>query len=142
MLSQEAHGTAQYRIMGAGEKACPGEIYTNDLGEAQAAAVKASKRLRSGVWVEVLMQPMREYALYELYRNGALSVSYPELVSFYRQQPVVGLKEAAEILGWDPRRVTTYRKRGSFPEPIQTLAATSVWFKSQIEDWKASRATT
>ena len=31
---------------------------------------------------------------------------------------VVGVAEAAEIMGWDKRRVVTYIDRGSFPEPI------------------------
>lgn len=53
---------------------------------------------------------------------------------------LVGQKEAAAMLGWDPRRVTTYRQRGSFPEPIQQLAAGPVWTRQQIEDWIASRS--
>ena len=31
---------------------------------------------------------------------------------------VVGVAEAAEIMGWDKRRVVTYIDRGSFPEPL------------------------
>ena len=34
---------------------------------------------------------------------------------------LVGVAEAAEILGWDKRRVFTYISRGSFPEPIAML---------------------
>ena len=49
---------------------------------------------------------------------------------------LVGVKEAAEILGWDPRRVATYRSRGSFPEPIAELAAGPVWTRRQIEKLK------
>jgi hypothetical protein len=32
---------------------------------------------------------------------------------------VVGVSEAASILGWDRRRVATYVSRGAFPEPIE-----------------------
>lgn len=49
---------------------------------------------------------------------------------------LVGVREAAEILGWDPRRVATYRSRGSFPEPIAELAAGPVWTKRQIERYR------
>jgi hypothetical protein len=52
---------------------------------------------------------------------------------------LVGVKEAAEILGWDPRKVATYRSRGRFPEPIAVLAMGPVWYRQQIEDYKKSR---
>ena len=139
MLSQETHGKVQYRIMGAGAKACPGNTYSDNLEEGQAAAAKASKSMRKGVWLEILLPSIGEYALFEFYRAGELAISYPELKSFYRQQPVVGHKEAAAVLGWDPRRVTTYRQRGSFPEPIQQLAAGPIWLKSQIEEFMARK---
>ena len=40
---------------------------------------------------------------------------------------LVGVAEAAEILGWDKRRVATYVKRGSFPAPVEELAGGRVW---------------
>lgn len=40
---------------------------------------------------------------------------------------LVGVAEAAEILEWDKRRVATYVKRGSFPEPVESLAGGRVW---------------
>jgi len=49
---------------------------------------------------------------------------------------LVGVKEAAAILGWDVRRVTTYRSRGSFPVPVAELAMGPLWTKSQIEAYK------
>ena len=52
---------------------------------------------------------------------------------------LVGHKEAAAMLGWDPRRITTYRQRGSFPEPIAQLASGPVWLTSQIEEFMANR---
>jgi hypothetical protein len=40
---------------------------------------------------------------------------------------LVGVAEAAQILGWDKRRVATYVHRGSFPEPVESLAGGRVW---------------
>ncbi len=57
-------------------------------------------------------------------------------VSWKRGPPVIflevtprllGVAEAAEVLGWDKRRVSTYVKRGSFPDPVEELAAGRVW---------------
>ncbi|HAJ4019690.1 TPA: hypothetical protein HLT81_24770 [Escherichia coli] len=57
--------------------------------------------------------------------------------------PLVGVAEAAEILGWDKRQVSTYVKRyveeGKFPKPIQTLASGSIWTLKQIEDYRDQR---
>jgi predicted DNA-binding transcriptional regulator AlpA len=56
---------------------------------------------------------------------------------------VVGVAEAAEILGWDKRRVVTYIDRGSFPEPITALASGRIWLRSDVQaysdDWHARR---
>ena len=46
---------------------------------------------------------------------------------------LAGVAEAAEILGWDKRRVITYLNRGSFPEPITSLASGRVWLREDIE---------
>jgi hypothetical protein len=55
---------------------------------------------------------------------------------------VVGVAEAAEIMGWDKRRVVTYIDRGSFPEPLTTLASGRIWLREDVEafaaDWRAS----
>ena len=40
---------------------------------------------------------------------------------------LVGVAEAAGILGWDKRRVSTYVSRGSFPDPVEELAGGRVW---------------
>ncbi|MCE3202484.1 hypothetical protein [Paenibacillus sonchi] len=53
--------------------------------------------------------------------------------------PLVGLAEAAEMLGWDKRKLSTYRSRGGFPEPIQQLASGPIWTYKQIEDYRDSR---
>lgn len=56
---------------------------------------------------------------------------------------VVGVAEAAEIMGWDKRRVVTYIDRGSFPEPITSLASGRIWLREDVQryadDWKARR---
>ena len=54
---------------------------------------------------------------------------------------LAGVAEAAEVMGWDKRRVVTYIDRGSFPEPVQSLASGRVWRRSDVEayavDWRA-----
>lgn len=56
---------------------------------------------------------------------------------------LVGVAEAAKIMGWDKRRVVTYLDRGSFPEPIASLASGRVWRRDDIEayakSWKANQ---
>jgi hypothetical protein len=46
---------------------------------------------------------------------------------------LVGVAEAASILGWDKRRVVTYVERGSFPEPVARLASGRVWRREDVE---------
>ena len=50
---------------------------------------------------------------------------------------VVGVAEAAEILGWDKRRVVTYIDRGSFPEPLTALASGRIWLREDVESYAA-----
>ena len=54
---------------------------------------------------------------------------------------LAGVAEAAVVLGWDKRRVVTYIDRGSFPEPVQSLASGRVWRRADVEayaaDWRA-----
>lgn len=52
---------------------------------------------------------------------------------------VVGVSEAATILGWDRRRVATYVSRGAFPEPIAALASGRVWRREDIEAFGRER---
>ncbi|HYJ60828.1 MAG TPA: hypothetical protein VE032_05110 [Actinomycetota bacterium] len=53
---------------------------------------------------------------------------------------LAGVAEAAEIMGWDKRRVVTYIDRGHFPEPIASLAGGRVWLREDVEayarDWR------
>lgn len=53
---------------------------------------------------------------------------------------LVGVSEAAEILGWDRRRVATYVSRGAFPEPVAALASGRVWRREDVEAFQADRA--
>ncbi len=48
---------------------------------------------------------------------------------------LAGVAEAAEVMGWDKRRVITYISRRRFPEPLQSLASGRVWARSTVEDF-------
>jgi hypothetical protein len=48
---------------------------------------------------------------------------------------LAGVAEAADIMGWDKRRVITYLDRGSFPEPLTALASGRVWLREDLEDY-------
>ena len=52
---------------------------------------------------------------------------------------LVGVTEAAAILGWDRRRVATYVGRGAFPEPVALLASGRVWRRADVEAFGAAR---
>lgn len=71
--------------------------------------------------------------------------SEPVSLVLVESEPILaGVAEAAEILGWDKRRVITYIDRGRFPKPIQSLAGGRVWLRSDVEDyaaqWRARRS--
>lgn len=53
---------------------------------------------------------------------------------------LVGVTEAARLLGWDRRRVATYVERGSFPEPVAHLASGRIWRREDVEAFAAARA--
>lgn len=48
---------------------------------------------------------------------------------------LVGVAEAAEVLGWDKRRVITYVDRGSFPTPLASLAGGRVWALDDVREF-------
>lgn len=48
---------------------------------------------------------------------------------------LAGVAEAAEVMGWDKRRVVTYIDRGRFPEPVQSLASGRVWVRKDLEQF-------
>jgi predicted DNA-binding transcriptional regulator AlpA len=53
-----------------------------------------------------------------------------------RNAGLAGLAEVAQILKVTKRTVQRYTKRDDFPRPIATLAATPVWKRRDIEQWK------
>jgi hypothetical protein len=53
---------------------------------------------------------------------------------------LVGVAEASQILGWDRRRVSTYVRRGAFPEPVASLASGRVWRREDVEAFGRDRA--
>jgi hypothetical protein len=83
----------------------------------------------------------RERCLSELWK-----VTGEEPVTVEVIPQVVGVAEAAEIMGWDKRRVVTYIDRGSFPEPLTALASGRIWLREDVETyaraWRARRAYT
>jgi predicted DNA-binding transcriptional regulator AlpA len=61
-------------------------------------------------------------------------VAGPDAVLTVEVTPeLVGVAEAAAILGWDKRRIFTYLSRGSFPDPVVALASGRVWRRDDIE---------
>jgi hypothetical protein len=51
---------------------------------------------------------------------------------------LAGVAEAAQVMGWDKRRVVTYIDRGRFPEPVQSLASGRVWLRRDVEAFAAA----
>jgi hypothetical protein len=52
---------------------------------------------------------------------------------------LVGVSEAATILGWDRRRVATYVSRGAFPAALARLASGRVWRRDDVEAFARDR---
>jgi hypothetical protein len=75
----------------------------------------------------------RQECLRELRR-----VAGDEVLTVVETPGLVGVAEAASILGWDKRRIFTYLSRGSFPLPVAALASGRVWLRSDIEDYSRS----
>ncbi|HEY8424603.1 MAG TPA: hypothetical protein VIK73_01135 [Limnochordales bacterium] len=46
---------------------------------------------------------------------------------------LVGTAEAADILGWDRRKVSVYAARGRLPKPVAVLRCGPVWRRQDIE---------
>jgi hypothetical protein len=49
------------------------------------------------------------------------------------EDPLVGSKEAAELLGVERPRIGRLQRQGVMPEPLFELAAGPVWLRSQVE---------
>ncbi len=52
---------------------------------------------------------------------------------------LVGMSEAASILGWDRRKFATYVSRGHLPQPVADLAGGRVWRRADIEAYGHAR---
>ncbi|MGZ8599096.1 MAG: hypothetical protein ACXWXQ_01125 [Actinomycetota bacterium] len=77
-------------------------------------------------------------------REGCLSalrrLAGEEALLVVQESPdLVGVTEAAAILGWDRRRVATYVGRGAFPAPLATLASGRVWRRDDVERFARER---
>lgn len=73
--------------------------------------------------------------------NGLRRLAGPSAMLSIEVVPdLVGVSEAATILGWDRRRVSTYVSRGAFPEPVAALASGRVWRREDVEAFGRDRA--
>jgi hypothetical protein len=77
-------------------------------------------------------------------RQGCLSalrrLAGDEVVLVVQETPdLVGVSEAATILGWDRRRVATYVARGAFPAALASLASGRIWRRDDIEAFATDR---
>jgi len=67
---------------------------------------------------------------------GALRRALPGRALILELRPkLLGVAEAAALLGWDRRRVITYVDRGSFPEPLESLAGGRVWALDDVREF-------
>lgn len=123
-------------IQALGVKAALGALIEAGWDEDQAADWLLEAALGAELAGQIILLPVEPRPISEddeawlRYRAGRHRADDDQLV---------GVKEAAEILGWDPRRVTTYRSRGSFPEPVAELAMGPVWLRKQIEGYKKQK---
>lgn len=61
-----------------------------------------------------------------------LAADSPHSIVIEVERKVVGVAEAARIIGWDKRHVITYLNRGKFPEPLASLASGRIWALDDI----------
>lgn len=75
--------------------------------------------------------------------NGLGRVIYADpqnrLIANNMEPLVVGLAEAAEMLGWSKQQVSLYISRDKFPEPIMRLASGPLWKIEQIKEFRDAR---
>jgi hypothetical protein len=85
--------------------------------------------------------PTREECLVRLRRSVVTSAGDGMVVEVVPL--MAGVAEAAEVMGWDKRRVITYIDRGRFPAPAQALASGRIWIRADVErfsrEWHARR---
>jgi hypothetical protein len=99
-----------------------------------------SGNIRTG-YEDILDADTREEAIEDyLYHirehEGLTEVTEGDLDIEEKRIELVGVKEAAELLGWDKGKVSVYLARGILPEPIQRLASGPIWTREQIERYK------
>jgi SAM-dependent methyltransferase len=96
---------------------------------------------RAGFLIEDLIElrpPAGARTTYEDYEDVDLARRWPveQIWRLRKTTPatgrLVGVAEAAAILGWDKRRVATYIRRGSFPSPLASLASGRVWDEADV----------
>jgi SAM-dependent methyltransferase len=94
---------------------------------------------RSGLRVEDLLEPRPAEEATTTYEDWEPEWCHRwpgESIWRVRKGPppprLVGVAEAARILGWDKRRVSTYVRRGSFPDPVASLAGGRVWAEEDV----------
>jgi hypothetical protein len=116
--------------------------------------VRAWMRQRGGRWVAGIDRDpsveasgaSRERCLQALRKAiGRRSPAGAPLTLVVEVLPLLaGVAEAAEVMGWDKRRVITYIDRGRFPEPLQSLASGRVWLRADVEhyadEWRSRQA--
>lgn len=78
--------------------------------------------------------------------NGLGRVLYIDqqnrLIANMTERLVVGLKEAAEMLGWSKQQVSVYINRDKFPQPSARLASGPLWDIEQIQLFRESLKST
>jgi SAM-dependent methyltransferase len=95
----------------------------------------------AGLTIEDLIElrpPPGAKTTYEDYRDVDLARRWPveQIWKLRKAAPatgrLIGVAEAAAVLGWDKRRVATYIRRGSFPRPLASLASGRVWDEADV----------
>lgn len=104
--------------------AIPAQLWQEASGRWRARVGTEPPRSVSGVTREACVERLR--AVVEDLAGPLVIEERPRLV---------GVAEAAAILGWDKRRVITYVDRGRFPEPLARLAGGRVWRREDVEAW-------
>lgn len=102
----------------------PAELWQEASGRWRARAGTKPPRSASGATREACLDGLR-----------AAVEGLPGPLVVEERPRLVGVAEAAAILGWDKRRVITYVDRGRFPEPLARLAGGRVWRREDVEAW-------
>lgn len=91
---------------------------------------------RDGRWVGMLDHPMVRVGADdrdECLRLLEEAAGVQEALIVEVMPSLAGVAEAAAIMGWDKRRVITYLRRGSFPQPFASLASGRIWRRGDVE---------